>query len=115
MHPTLDRHGAGMPHGRMPPTTASYVLSSRHDRQALHAHRLRGPARCATPSLTQKRGNILEKQVKDVYNNSARLKELMTASPMTAAQHAAINRKRIHDRRMLEDARERRSNANELF
>jgi len=53
--------------------------------------------------------------VKDVYNNSARLKELMTASPMTAAQHAAINRKRIHDRRMLEDARERRSNANELF
>lgn len=74
-----------------------------------------GPARCAKLSLTQKRGNILEKQVKDVYNNSARLKELMTASPMTAAQHAAINRKRIHDRRMLEDARERRSNANELF
>ena len=57
----------------------------------------------------------MEKQVKDVYNNSARLKELMTASPMTAAQHAAINRKRIRDRRMLEDARERRSNANELF
>jgi len=57
----------------------------------------------------------LEKQVKDVYNNSACLKELMTASPMTAAQHAAINRKRILDRRMLEDARERRSNANELF
>jgi hypothetical protein len=91
------------------------LFSFEHDRRALHAHRLRGPARCARPSLTQKRGNILEKQVKDVYNNSARLKELMTASPMTAAQHAAINRKRIHDRRMLEDARERRSNANELF
>ncbi|MET0962092.1 MAG: hypothetical protein ABWY05_04635 [Noviherbaspirillum sp.] len=57
----------------------------------------------------------MEKQVKDVYNNGARLKELMTASPMTAAQHAAINRKRIRDRRMLEDARERRSSANELF
>ena len=57
----------------------------------------------------------MEKQVKDIYNNTARLKELMTASPMSAAQHAAINRKRIHDRRMLEDARERRSSANELF
>lgn len=67
------------------------------------------------PSLTQKKGTILDKQVKDVYDNSARLKELMTASPMTAAQHAAINRKRIRDRRMLEDARERRSSANELF
>ena len=57
----------------------------------------------------------MEKQVKDIYNNTARLKELMTASPMSAAQHAAINRKRIHDRHMLEDARERRSSANELF
>ena len=57
----------------------------------------------------------MEKQVKDIYNNTARLKELMTASPMSAAQHAAINRKRIHDRRMLEDARERRSSTNELF
>ncbi len=57
----------------------------------------------------------MDKQVKDVYNNIARLKELMTASPMTAAQHAEINRKRIRDRRMLEDARERRSSANELF
>ena len=58
---------------------------------------------------------ILEKQAKDVYNNTARLKELMTARPMTAAQHAAINRKRIQDRRMLEDAREKRSGADELF
>jgi hypothetical protein len=57
----------------------------------------------------------LEKQAKDVYNNTARLKELMTARPMTAAQHAAINRKRIRDRRMLEDAREKRSGADELF
>jgi hypothetical protein len=57
----------------------------------------------------------LEKQAKDVYNNAAHLKELMTARPMTAAQHAAINRKRIRDRRMLEDAREKRSGADELF
>jgi hypothetical protein len=111
----IDRHGTSMLYGRTPQITASSILSFEHDRRALHVHRPCGPARCATPILTQKRGNILEKQVKDVYNNSARLKELMTASPMTAAQHAAINRKRIHDRRMLEDARERRSNANELF
>lgn len=60
-------------------------------------------------------GLTLEKQAKDVYNNAAQLKDLMTARPMTAAQHAAINRKRIRARRMLEDARERRSSANELF
>ncbi len=82
----------------------------------LQAHRAGRVGRDAHGlSLTQKKGTILDKQVKDVYNNSARLKELMTASPMTAAQHAAINRKRIRDRRMLEDARERRSSANELF
>jgi hypothetical protein len=63
----------------------------------------------------RKKGAILQKQLKDVYNNGARLKELMTARPMTAAQHAAINRKRIRDRRMLEDAREKRSSSKELF
>jgi hypothetical protein len=63
----------------------------------------------------QKKGAILQKQLKDIYNNGARLKELMTARPMTAAQHAAINRKRIRDRRMLEDAREKRSSSKELF
>lgn len=57
----------------------------------------------------------MQKQLKDIYNNGARLKELMTARPMTAAQHAAINRKRIRDRRMLEDAREKRSSSKELF
>jgi hypothetical protein len=57
----------------------------------------------------------LQKQLKDIYNNGARLKELMTARPMTAAQHAAINRKRIRDRRMLEDAREKRSSSKDLF
>lgn len=48
-------------------------------------------------------------------NNNARLKELMTARPMTAERHAEINRKRILVRRMLEDAREQRSNKDELF
>lgn len=40
------------------------------------------------------------------YTNTAQLKELMTAPPMTAEQHAAIIRKRIKDRRMIEEARE---------
>ena len=40
------------------------------------------------------------------YTNTAQLKELMTAPPMTAEQHAAIIRKRIRDRRMVEEARE---------
>ena len=38
------------------------------------------------------------------YSNSAHLKELMTAPPMTAEQHAAINRKRNELRRMIEEA-----------
>ena len=42
------------------------------------------------------------------YTNTAQLKELMTAPPMTAEQHAAIIRKRIKDRRMIEEARELR-------
>ena len=40
------------------------------------------------------------------YTNMAQLKDLMTAPPMTAEQHAAITRKRIKDRRMVEEARE---------
>lgn len=40
------------------------------------------------------------------YTNAANLKELMTAPPMTAEQHAAINRKRNEMRRKLEEARE---------
>ena len=91
------------------------ILKQQAQHVKLQAHRTGGSARCI-PTIHDPKGKlILEKQVKDVYNNSARLKELMTASPMTAAQHAAINRKRIRDRRMLEDARERRSSANELF
>lgn len=43
------------------------------------------------------------------YTNMAQLKELMTAPPMTAEQHAAITRKRIKDRRMVEEARELKS------
>jgi hypothetical protein len=45
----------------------------------------------------------------------AQLKELMTAPPMTAEQHAAIIRKRIKDRRMIEEAKERKTDNNNLF
>lgn len=52
---------------------------------------------------------------KSNYANMARLKELMTAPPMTAEQHAAITRKRIQDRRMLEEAKERKTDDSSLF
>jgi hypothetical protein len=42
------------------------------------------------------------------YSSTAQLKDLMTAPPMTAAQHAEIMRKRNEQRRKLEDAREER-------
>jgi hypothetical protein len=47
--------------------------------------------------------------MKNNYSNTAQLKELMTAPPMTAEQHAAINRKRIKDRRMIEEAKEQKT------
>jgi hypothetical protein len=43
------------------------------------------------------------------YTSTAQLKEMMTAPPMTAQQHAAINRKRIELRRKIEEAKERKS------
>jgi hypothetical protein len=45
----------------------------------------------------------------------AQLKELMTAPPMSAERHAAIIRKRIKDRRMIEEAKELKSDNAELF
>jgi hypothetical protein len=40
------------------------------------------------------------------YANTAQLKDLMTAPPMTAARHAEVLRQRNARRRMLEEARE---------
>lgn len=40
------------------------------------------------------------------YANTAQLKELMTAPPMTAARHAEVMRQRNARRRMIEEARE---------
>ncbi|HEX9172150.1 MAG TPA: hypothetical protein VF861_05765 [Telluria sp.] len=44
--------------------------------------------------------------MKSNYSNTAQLKDLMTVPPMTAAQHAEVMRKRISQRRMLEEAKE---------
>lgn len=44
--------------------------------------------------------------IKNNYTNVAQLKDLMTMPPMTAEQHAAIMRKRIEHRRMIEEAKE---------
>ena len=44
--------------------------------------------------------------MKSNYVNTAQLKELMTAPPMSADRHAEVMRKRIAQRRMLEEARE---------
>ena len=57
----------------------------------------------------------MDTHTKSNYTNMAQLKELMTAPPMTAEQHAAITRKRIKDRRMLEEAKEMKTGEAELF
>jgi hypothetical protein len=48
----------------------------------------------------------LGRLIKNNYSNIAQLKELTTIPPMTAEQHAAVMRKRIEHRRMIEEARE---------
>ena len=49
------------------------------------------------------------------YSNTAQLKDLMTAPPMTATQHAEIMRKRNEQRRKIEDAREARKAEQERY
>lgn len=44
--------------------------------------------------------------MKSNYSNTAQLKDLMTVPPMTAAQHAEVLRKRIAQRRMVEEAKD---------
>lgn len=57
----------------------------------------------------------MDRFMKNNYSNAARLKELMTAPPMTAEQHAEINRKRIQVRRMIEEAKELKSEQDDLL
>jgi hypothetical protein len=45
-------------------------------------------------------------EMKHNYSNVAQLKDLMTVPPMTAEQHAQVLRKRIAQRRMVEEARD---------
>jgi len=49
------------------------------------------------------------------YANTAQLKELMTAPPMTAARHAEVLRERNARRRMLEEAREAKKADGSLY
>jgi hypothetical protein len=69
--------------------------------------------RIQVSSLESMEGILLTRR-KD-YNNTARLKDLMTVPPMSAERHAAINRKRIEERRMLEDLRQQKAERNDLF
>lgn len=48
----------------------------------------------------------MDRIIKNNYTSTAQLKELMTAPPMSAEQHAQLMRKRIAHRRMVEDAKE---------
>jgi len=47
--------------------------------------------------------------MKSNYSNTAQLKDLMTVHPMTAEQHAAVMRKRIMHRRMVEEAKDQKT------
>lgn len=49
------------------------------------------------------------------YANTAELKELMTAPPMTAARHAEVLRQRNARRRMIEEARELKKADDHLY
>lgn len=53
--------------------------------------------------------------IKNNYSNNALLKELTTIPPMSAERHAAIMRKRIAHRRMLEEAKELKLSSDPLF
>jgi hypothetical protein len=53
--------------------------------------------------------------MKSNYSNAAQLKDLMTAPPMSAAQHAEVMRKRIAQRRMVEEAREQKRASSSYF
>jgi hypothetical protein len=53
--------------------------------------------------------------MKHNYSNTAQLKDLMTVPPMTAEQHAQVLRKRIAQRRMVEEARDLKKASGDAF
>lgn len=94
------------------------LLKQRRERAAVEEnlmHRARFLVYSSTASLllAMKEETLLNRK-KD-YNNTAPLKDLMTAPPMSPERHAAINRKRIQERRRLEDLRQQKADRNDLF
>jgi len=84
--------------------------------------RFRGPVQQAVTSNGETlKFNItngvdnLGRLIKNNYINIAQLKDLMTTPPMTAEQHAAIMRKRIAHRRMIEEAKELKAAGDSRF
>jgi hypothetical protein len=65
--------------------------------------------------MLTKEMNNLDTHTKSNYTNMAQLKELMTAPPMSAERHAAITRKRIQDRRMIEEAKDLKTEDADLY
>jgi hypothetical protein len=71
--------------------------------------------RCSNPCIASLHFSVtsgvrnLGRLIKNNYSNIAQLKDLMTIPPMTAEQHAAVMRKRIEHRRMIEEAKELKS------
>ncbi len=53
--------------------------------------------------------------MKHNYSNIAQLKDLMTVPPMTAEQHAQVMRKRIMQRRMVEEVRDLKKASGDQF
>ena len=53
--------------------------------------------------------------MKHNYSNTAQLKDLMTVPPMSAEQHAQVLRKRIAQRRMVEEARDLKKASGDPF
>jgi hypothetical protein len=53
--------------------------------------------------------------MKNNYSNIAQLKDLMTVPPMTAEKHAQVLRKRIAQRRMIEEARDLKKASDDPF
>lgn len=57
----------------------------------------------------------LGRLIKNNYSNTAQLKELTTAPPMSAERHKELMRKRIEHRRMIEEAKELKLATNSGF
>jgi len=53
--------------------------------------------------------------MKSNYSNTATLKAMMTAPPMSADKHAEVMRKRIAQRRKVEEARELKKAESQLL